>query len=355
MNRFRFRRLEQYHVGGSGDRMDLRIPLPKTPDGKVNHRCPASGCRPAVFQLGGAPEERPEADATRLRRIPGAGETICPYCGHMAADEEFIDPADVEAIKKQIAWAAGRDVSDFLRDTARDFNRTVPRGGFISMRMDVEERLSPQPTLWREDLLRDLVCDQCARRYGVYAVALFCPDCGAPNLATHFSREVELVRRQVELAEATRNSGDRELAYRLLGNAHEDVLTAFETYLKTAYRWLEDRAPREPARVVKKGPARNRFQNMERAQKAFIDIGFDPFEGFPEGDRHFLRINIEKRHVVGHNLGIADDSYADVAQAELPGQTVRLLGAEIIRFAALCERVISEVERRLIGSSEAHE
>ena len=46
----------------------------------------------------------------------------------MAADKEFIDPADVEAIKKQVTWAAGRDVSDFLRDTARHSNRTMPRG-----------------------------------------------------------------------------------------------------------------------------------------------------------------------------------------------------------------------------------
>lgn len=59
----------------------------------------------------------------------------------------------------------------------------------------------------------------------MFAIALFCPDCGAPNLALHFARETELVGQQVDLAE----SQDRqELAYRLLGNAHEDVLTAFE-------------------------------------------------------------------------------------------------------------------------------
>lgn len=124
---------------------------------------------------------------------------------------------------------------------ARDFNRSMPRGGFISMRMDVRERPRAQPTAWREDLLRDLVCDQCARRYGVYAIAVFCPDCAAPNLGTHFKREVELVTKQVELAGDVREERDRELAYRLLGNAHEDVLTAFETYLKTTHRWFRRR------------------------------------------------------------------------------------------------------------------
>ena len=42
------------------------------------------------------------------------------------------------------------------------------------------------------------------------------------------------MREQVELASklAVEQS---ELAYRLLGNAHEDVLTAFEATLKTVY------------------------------------------------------------------------------------------------------------------------
>src|SRR5947207_906033 len=170
MNNFRLRRLEQYRVGGSGDTMDLKIPLPKTPDGKVTYRCPGAGCRPAIFQLGNAPENRPEAERQGLRRIPGPGETICPYCGDMAADQDFIDPEDVEAIKKQIAWAAERDIVDFLKNSARDFNRQVPSGGLISVTMDVKERFNPQRHAWREDLLRDLTCDKCARRYGVYAV-----------------------------------------------------------------------------------------------------------------------------------------------------------------------------------------
>ena len=60
------------------------------------------------------------------------------------------------------------------------------------------------------------------------AVSLaFCPDCGAPNIHLHFAREVVLVREQVELA-VSLASDQRELAYRLMGNAHEDVLTAFE-------------------------------------------------------------------------------------------------------------------------------
>ena len=55
---------------------------------------------------------------------------------------------------------------------------------------------------------------------------------------------------------------------------------------------------------------------------------------------------------MGHNLGIADESYAEIAQAELPGQTVRLLGDEILRFAKLCEDVVVQVDAKLLERCE---
>ncbi len=346
MDDFRFQRLEQYRVGGSGDKMELRMPLPKTPDGKVNQRCPGPRCRPAVFQLGNAPEERPQAEPGRLRRLPGPGQTICPYCGHMAADEDFIAPEDMEAIKKQIAWAAEREVADFLKDTARDFNRRTPRSGFISVRMDVKDNFRPRPTPWREDLLRDLVCHLCGRRYGVYAIALFCPDCGGPNLATHFSRELALVTRQIEVAEQLRGEGKRELAYRLLGNAHEDVLTALETCQKTVFSFLVGERS-EASEELRKKLGGNWFQNIYRARRAFAELGFDPFENLREEDLAFLELNIEKRHVVGHNLSVANEIYAEATQDEQPGRTVQLLAEEILAFAAICGQVIQHLDDRL--------
>src|SRR5256885_975016 len=81
----------------------------------------------------------------------------------------------------------------------QDFNSQQPSGGFISVRMDLKRSHRPKPLAIREDLLRDLECGICRRSYGVYAIALFCPDCGGPNLALHFQREVQLVREQIVL------------------------------------------------------------------------------------------------------------------------------------------------------------
>ena len=96
---FRFKRLEKYKVGGTKDRMELNIPLPKSPSGKVYRWCPNEDCTPRLFLLGDA--QRPEnLDVSQLRRIPGTRGTTCPYCGIDADDDEFSYVGDIEAIQK---------------------------------------------------------------------------------------------------------------------------------------------------------------------------------------------------------------------------------------------------------------
>ena len=59
-------------------------------------------------------------------------------------------------------------------------------------------------------------------------------------------------------------------------------------------------------------------------------------------------MNIQKRHVIGHNLGIADEHYAELTQEEQPGETVHLLSGEIVFFADLCTKVIAGLEAFLL-------
>jgi hypothetical protein len=336
--------------------MELSYPAPRSPSGKVYQYSPNPDAVPRLFLIGDAPDERAVAPEHhhRIRREPGPGETVCPYSGHIAADEDFVHWNDIESIKKQVEWEAAADIEDHLAAMAKDFNRRQPRNSFISMKMDFKPSRRPRPLAIREDLLRDLECDVCARAYAVYAIALFCPDCGAPNLALHFRREVALVAEQIALAEAQASVGRPELAYRLMGNAHEDVLTAFETALKTVYRHLvRTRLPAQAAALCAKKEIGNSFQNIDRARAKFAVLGLDPFAGLAAENLDLLRINIQKRHVIGHNLGVADEHYAELTQTEQPGETVTLLGEEINRFADICSTVAISLEDRLVPSAES--
>lgn len=345
---FKFRRLERWQRGRTGDRMDLAVPLPTTASGLVLRCCPNPECQPRKFQLGNtAHVPEPDLGRSMLRRAPGSSGCTCPYCGTDGSDQSFVAPEDVEAAKAQIAWAVGEDLGDWAEQMAKEFNRAVGgRNNLLGINMTVSKSRRPHPRPWREDLLRVIVCHLCARSYGVYAIGFFCPDCGGANLSNHFKREVALIVAQLDIAEATESDGAQELAYRLLGNAHEDVVTAFETYLKSAFRFVSHKRHLESelseARKALKG---NPFQNLDRADQLYARLGVEPTSVLTEEEHELLTLSFQKRHVLGHNFGMADERYVAAAGDGSVGETVSLLADEVERFVGLCLRVVTEVER----------
>ncbi len=317
----------------------------------VNQHCPNEGYVPKVFQLGNVVSDfEPLENTSTCRRAPHTEGVTCPYCGYDDEDQAFIHPDDVRAFKNELYWAVKKDIGNFLDRMASDFNRKTSRNNFISISMDVKRDRSPRPVVFRHDFLRRLMCNCCGRKYGVYAIGLFCPDCGSPNLVVHFSRELELIHRQIERAEQMKRAEtrDEELAYRLLGNAHEDVLTAFETYQKTAYRYLVYKRLPDQAEVLwNKYTIANRFQNIEKAKNAYALLEIDPFEVLDEESLKFLRLNIEKRHVIVHNLSIADESYLKSSQSEREGETVQLITEDIHRFLEISAMITRRLEVQL--------
>jgi hypothetical protein len=169
-------------------------------------------------------------------------------------------------------------------------------------------------------------------------------------LRLHFAREIEIVGNQIDLAECL-DASQEELAYRLLGNAHEDVLTAFEATLKTVYLYgmaqrLIDAAPFKPVR--------NDFQNIEKGISRFKELDIAPFESLGEREMEILALNIQKRHVIGHNLGIMDAQFARLAEDAKVGETVNLVGDDIRAFGAISQKVIDALDTWLGGAPSPH-
>lgn len=334
----------------------IKVPIPPTPSGKVYKRSPNPDAAPRLFLLGVAPEDRTIAskDGDRIRRTPGSGEIICPYSGYQAPEHEFLHPEDAKHARKVAFARFAASFQSGLGNIVKDFNRKHLNSGLISLEVRHSPRPILEPRAIREDLLRNVECNTCGRPYGVYALGLFCPDCGAPNLSLHFHREARLIRDQINLAEIQEKGEGDELAYRLMGNAHEDVLTAFETVLKTVYCFLiREHLPKEESTKLCAGKAiKNAFQNVDRAREKFLVLGIDPFNDLPTEALEFVKLNVHKRHVIGHNLGVADEHYAEIARGQEPGKTVVLLGEEIIRFADLCGDVVNTLETYLLPGAK---
>lgn len=342
----RFRNLDKYRTGGSEDQLQLSIPLPRTPDGRVYRYSPNDEAQPRHFVLGEAqrPANISETKRNRMKLQPGSPQTVCPYSGIVDEDEEFTHPEDQKAALELVGHAALTDIEDELAHIFNGINTRQSRNSMMRIETKVTKQNRLPPRFFRSDLLREIVCDHCGRDYGVYAIGLFCPDCGAPNLRLHFAREVTLVDAQVALADQL-DTGQQELAYRLLGNAHEDVLTAFEATLKTVH-FFASRAikPEDPPPKVG-----NDFQNLERGKRRFAELGFDPFASLDQVSHETLEINIQKRHVIGHNLGVVDAKFAEFSGQANLGETVHLVAEEIRAFANLAQEVIDGVDTWLAG------
>jgi hypothetical protein len=343
----RFRNLEKYKTGGSGSNMTLGIPLPKTPDGRVYRYSPNENAHPRLFLLGEREAEflMPETLTARMTHPPGTPGTICPYSGISDEDANFTHPDDIAAAKEVVAHAAHADAAALIHGMFDDLARKNSGNRFLTIKTGPRPSAKPAPRFARSDLLRELICDECGRDYGVYAISLFCPDCGAPNIHLHFAREAELVREQVELA-GNLGSERQELAYRLMGNAHEDVLTAFEATLKTVYLY---KVASQESVVAAAKPVGNAFQNIERGRKRFAEFDFDPFGSLSSDALAVLTLNIQKRHVIGHNLGVADAGFAEHAGEARLGETVPLVGDDILQFAGICQSVVDSIDAWLAG------
>jgi hypothetical protein len=345
----RLKNLEKFKSGGTGSTMQLSIPLPKTPDGGVYRFSPNENAHPRLFLLGNRVSNfnLPETPTVRMIHAPGTSGTICPYSGALADDSDFTHPDDIAAAKEVVAHAFHADATASVHGMFDELARKFSGNKFLTMKTGPRSAPKPAPRFARSDLLRELVCDECGRDYGVYAISLFCPDCGAPNIHLHFAREVALVREQVELA-GKLDPEQSELAYRLMGNAHEDVLTAFEATLKTVYLYKVSSRPSDAEEVK---PVGNAFQNIERGQRRFAKLDFDPFGKLTPDALAVLMLNIQKRHVIGHNLSVADTAFAEhVGDARL-GETVSLVGNDILQFAHIGQMVIDHIDAWLANGA----
>ncbi len=96
-------------------------------------------------------------------------------------------------------------------------------------------------------------------------------------------------------------------------------------------------------------PVGNAFQNIERGRKRFTEFDFDPFGSLTSDALAVLTLNIQKRHVIGHNLGVADAMFAEHAGEARLGETVPLVGDDILQFAGIGQLVVDNIDGWLAG------
>ncbi|HVY29668.1 MAG TPA: hypothetical protein VHB79_24075 [Polyangiaceae bacterium] len=261
------------------------VPIKPDADGYIGRECPMKECL-GYFKL------------TPGTGLPGAVPCHCPYCGHRGDSKTFFTPEQIEYAKS----VAFRQITDaFYKDLkSLEFNHK-PRGSFgIGVSLKVS-RSSPKPIrYYREKQLEtEVVCDGCTLRYAIYGVFGWCPDCGSHNSMQILDKNLELASKELALAESV----DKDLAEHLIGDALENIVSAFDGFgREVCARKSEDKAEEI------------RFQNLSAARKKVQEaFGFDFADGLTAEQWTEACRAFQKRHVLSHKMGVVDDDYVKKA------------------------------------------
>lgn len=222
----------------------------------------------------------------------------CPYCGHTQGHDHFHTREQIEYAKS----VAFQQFSDRLTNELKklEFDHK-PRGMFgIGISVKVNPGQSPPIHHYRERQLEtEVVCSSCTLRYAVYGVFAFCPDCGQHNSLQILDANLVIVGKLLDLAEAA----DRELAHKLVENALEDCVSAFDGFGRELCRVYVAQNP--TARLD-----RWTFQSLDAVRSNIQDLaGADLSALVPSSDWNAAVIGFQKRHLVAHKMGVVDQAY----------------------------------------------
>jgi hypothetical protein len=223
----------------------------------------------------------------------------CPYCGHTAGHDQFWTKEQIEYAKS----VAMRQITDALHKDLKNLEFDhKPKGGFgIGISMKFKPGMPTPIHYYREKQLEtEVVCSTCTLRYAVYGVFAFCPDCGQHNSVQILDKNLEVVRKMLEMAAAS----ERELSERLIENALEDCISAFDGFGREICR-AHAKASTDPEKVAKIS-----FQNLEGARQSIDTLfRFDLADGLTEDEWKGAIRAFQKRHLLSHKMGVVDAEY----------------------------------------------
>ena len=302
MSRFSTRNLDR--LGNQ-----VSVPIKTDDDGYLGRECPVKECL-GYFKI------------TPGTGIKGPAPCHCPYCGHSGDQNTFWTQEQLDYATSVVI----REVTDAFHQDLKSLEFEQRPVGLFGIGISLKVQAGrPHPIkYYREKQLEtEVVCDHCTLRYAIYGVFGWCPDCGVHNSTQILTKNLELAKKELALAESV----DKELGAHLVGDALENIVSAFDGFGREI--------------CLRKG-ADIQFQNLtgarRRVQERFaIDFG-DVLA--PDEWEKVCRV-FQKRHLLAHRVGVVDEDYlkkANDPQAVL-GRKIGVSHDEVIGAINLIEKL----------------
>jgi hypothetical protein len=235
---------------------------------------------------------------------------------------------------------ASEEIHQMLKGLEFDYK---PQGGFgIGVSMKVTGGPQRFHHWYREkELETHVVCDHCTLVYAIYGAFAFCPDCGSHNSLTILRKNLEIAEKLVALAGAQ----ERELAEHLVGDALENIVSAFDGFGREICRVASPKATSPSAAEDV------RFQNLvgarTRVQKLF---GFDLMSFVSNADWDFACQCFQKRHLLAHKMGVIDEDYVQATNdpAAVVGRKIQINPEEVKRLIGVIRHLGESLSGQLL-------
>lgn len=302
----------------------MSVSLKPDEDGFTGRECPAAGCESYFkVQIG-----------TGLK---GSGLPChCPYCGHSANHSEFHTKEQIEYARSVVANQITQALLSDLKELEFDSSST---GGFgISLKVSGE----PYPiSYYREKALEtELTCDKCTLRYMIYGMFAYCPDCGVHNSIQILQKNLELVKKLLELASAA----NPDLAERLINNALEDCVSAFDGYGREICRINASKATNASK------AERISFQNLRLAKESMaLQFGVDVTDSLSGVEWDTAVRGFQKRHVLSHKMGVIDADYISKSgdTNAIVGRKMTVKSTEVLDLVEIIHKLAEGLSTKL--------
>jgi hypothetical protein len=283
---------------GSSIPKSIKVSLPTDEEGMVGRECPEQSCL-GYFKI---------RFGTGLK---GIHTCYCPYCGHQDSQKRFWTPDQLNYIQS----VGVRAVTDALIEDLKSLEFDHPARGSFGIGMSLKVKPGdPVPIRhYREKKLQtEVVCSVCTLHFAIYGVFGYCPDCGNHNSLFILQKNLEFVAKELDLAA---NADDKAFAEHLIGDALENVVSAFDGFGRQACQVMQPKA------VQPNALAKLSFQNVLAADQQIQQQFSIRLSSLLTSDQWQLVVRcFQKRHLLSHKMGVIDAKY--VAVAGDPGAVV---------------------------------
>jgi hypothetical protein len=322
---FQFRNLNR--LGGK-----VPVTIPRDDEGYLGRECPQETCE-GYFKV-----------------KPGTGLTgsdlpcHCPYCGHTSSSNDFWTKAQLEYAKSVVMRQVSAAIHKDLKTLEFDHK---PKGLFgIGMSLKVKAGQPVPIRYYREEALETKVtCGSCTLDYAVYGLFGFCPDCGVHNSLQILGRNLDLVLRQLELADS---QTDPELQRHLREDALENCVSAFDGFGRELCRAHASRSsdPEAAAGIS--------FQNLTRANARLSKLfGVDLQPGVSASEWSAAQLAFQRRHLIAHKAGVADARYLEESgdSPQMLGRRISVSPPEVATLVDVLRRMAAHLFKAVVPGS----